>query len=102
MRRVEQIEAGAVGGAADGDQLADGVVRRVDHDVLHAGRQRRVRRREGDVLVAQRDELAQQVADVRADAEVGDLPRVDADPQCFQSVASASSSAISAALRSQR
>src|SRR6185436_11868559 len=55
------------------------VVRRVDDHVLHAARQRDALRREGDVFVArvQLDERAEEAADVRADPEVRDLPRID-------------------------
>src|SRR2546421_9361342 len=55
-------------------------------------------RRERDVcVIAIRRELLQQSANVRPDPEVGDLPRVDADPH---RLASAKSCVIKAALRS--
>ena len=100
VRRVEEVEVGAVGGAADGDELAQRVMRRVDRDERDAVGQGRAGGREGDQLVlARRSERAEETVDVRADAVVGDLARVDADPH---RPASSRSRVIVTALASQR
>src|SRR6266516_3559433 len=95
VRRVEEIDLHLT---PDLEQFAHGVFRRVDDDVLNSVRQDNSTWSESDVLDS--DHRAEQPANVRADAEVIDLPAIDPDSHAL--AASPSNSVISFALRSQR
>src|SRR6266849_6186997 len=95
MRRVKEIDVRA---ASDREQLADRVLRRIDHCMFHSRGKLDAPRAKSDVVHARH--RVEQATDVRADAEVVDLPAIN--PHSHPRAAWANKSVMSCALRSQR